>query len=90
MSQRLRKVCIIKQDKAYKGGGEGVYFSESIWRTPEQTGIALCPHRQYTFTRDKQFCNRKTDEILFTELQENGVKKSGLNNGWICATSLNC
>ena len=56
------------------------YF-EKIWKTLEQTGIALCPHRQYAFTRDKQFCNRKSDEFLFTELQESGLKKSGFNDG---------
>ena len=38
--------------------------------------------------RDKQFCNRKSDKFLFTELQESGHKKSGFNDGWICAASL--
>ena len=38
-------------------------------------------HRQYAFTRDKQFCNRKSDEFLFTELQESGLKKSGFSDG---------
>ena len=38
-------------------------------------------HRQYAFTRDKQFCNRKSDKFLSTELQESGLKKSGFSDG---------
>lgn len=67
---------------------QGVCFSEGIGKTLEKTGIALCLHRQYAFTRDKQFFNRKSDEFLFTELHERDLKKSGFNDGSICAASL--
>ena len=50
-----------------------------------EKGVA---HRQYAFTRDKQFWNRKSDEFLFTELQESGLEKSGFSDGSICAASL--
>ena len=38
-------------------------------------------NRRESHSRDKQFCNRKSDEFLFTELQESGLKKSAFNDG---------